>query len=351
MQVQTFVADNMPEAILQIRKHMGKDAVILNSRKVYQRRWWSLKKTVKYEVSACLAAEAPEVQSQLTSNSRPTDRDEIQTELKQIRSMLQTAIQTNDAMIVMLSDYLREQGLTRELAMALIQEISHDTNAREEVKQSLQRRLVEQLHDFQHTAPIRPESRVIAFVGPTGVGKTTTIAKLADAYVANGKKVGLITTDTYRIAAIEQLKTYAKILEIPVEVAYKPEELTKAMERLRHCDVILVDTSGRNFRLMSYVEETKAFLRELPVDETLLVLSLTMKPKDINYIVEMFMDLPADKFVFTKLDETDTYGSILNVLLTHKKPMSYITMGQSVPTDIEIPSVDRIVNMVLEGIQ
>jgi flagellar biosynthesis protein FlhF len=206
------------------------------------------------------------------------------------------------------------------------------------------------LADLTQAQPIQPTSRVVAMVGPTGVGKTTTIAKLAALHVISGRrKVGLLTMDTFRIAAVDQLRTYANILDVPLEVAYQPEDLPAALERLADRDLIFIDTAGRNFRMDIHVEELRNAFGRIRVDETYLVLSVTSKPEDLDYLASAFSQLPIDKFLFTKLDETTTYGAILNLLYTYRKPLSYLTTGQNVPNDIEVASMDKVLRLILGG--
>jgi flagellar biosynthesis protein FlhF len=197
---------------------------------------------------------------------------------------------------------------------------------------------------------ISSETRVVHFVGPTGVGKTTTIAKLAAEQVLKyHRKVGFITSDTYRIAAIEQLKTYATILNVPIEVVFSPQDLTKAFRQLETCDVIFMDTAGRNFRNEMYVSELNALLKTQGNSETILVLSLTTKYRDMKAITNNFNKFKLDKVLFTKMDETDTYGSIVNLIHDFSLQLSYVTNGQSVPDDISEMNEQHIIDLLLEA--
>ncbi len=185
------------------------------------------------------------------------------------------------------------------------------------------------------------------FFGPTGVGKTTTIAKLAaEAMLKDKRKVGFITTDTFRIGAVEQLKTYANILNVPVEVVFSPKELAQAMERLEHCDLIFIDTAGRNYRNDEFVQGIKTFLLHGETSQNYLVLSLSSKYIDMKPIISNFHDVIA-RVIFTKADETQAYGAILNVTKNFALPLSYITVGQNVPDDIVIASSDIVTKMIV----
>lgn len=192
--------------------------------------------------------------------------------------------------------------------------------------------------------------KTIAFVGPTGVGKTTTIAKIASYFRINmEKKVALITSDTYRIAAVEQLRTYANILNIPIRVVYSPTELKETIESFRDMDLILIDTAGRSPKNSEHQMELTALLDEIDEKEIFLVLSLATKYKDLVNITDVYNDIGNYKLIFTKLDETSSYGNILNVKLKTNAMLSYVTFGQNVPDDISEVNVHEIAKKILGG--
>lgn len=190
--------------------------------------------------------------------------------------------------------------------------------------------------------------RAIVFIGPTGVGKTTTLAKLAANLVLNEKKkVGLITSDTYRIAAVEQLKTYSEIIGIPLSAIYSSSEIANAIESYKDKDIILIDTAGRSHKDQYQVMELKSLLKSSVNFEIYLVISATTKFSDCIEIIKSYGFLDDYKLLFTKLDETSTTGVLLNVAYITKKPISYITTGQSVPDDIEIADKEKIINSLI----
>ncbi len=197
--------------------------------------------------------------------------------------------------------------------------------------------------------------RVVFFIGPTGVGKTTTIAKIASRFkVEKGKKVALFTADTYRIAAAEQLRTYANILDTPLKIVYSPkelnEELTKAQEE--EFDLVLVDTAGFSHKNEEQRNETRELIDQLSDEfekEVYLVLSATTKYRDLLEIADMYKENFQFKMLFTKLDETSCYGNILNMKLYTGADLSYTTYGQNVPEDIEIFNTQNIVKLLLGG--
>lgn len=182
---------------------------------------------------------------------------------------------------------------------------------------------------------IGSDTRIVHFVGPTGVGKTTTIAKLAaDQSFTHRKTVGFITADTYRISAVDQLRTYADILNVPLEVVFSPSELTRAYKKLADRDLLFMDTAGRNYRNELYVSEVNSLLAPGEKTETFLVLSLTHKYADMKALVVQFAKYGISRLLLTKADETDTYGSLLNLVRDFSCTISYVTNGQTVPDDI-----------------
>ena len=195
--------------------------------------------------------------------------------------------------------------------------------------------------------------KVVFFIGPTGVGKTTTIAKIASKYkVEYNKNIAFITADTYRIAATEQLQVYANILEAPMSIVYSEHELNEKLEKFAGYDLVFVDTAGFSHKNESQREDMKRLLQGLDeqyAKEVYLVLSATTKYKDLLDIVDIYREITDYKLIFTKLDETTTYGNILNVKLYSKADLSYVTNGPNVPDDIEVFDTEKIVKQLLGG--
>lgn len=189
--------------------------------------------------------------------------------------------------------------------------------------------------------------RIIALVGPTGVGKTTTTAKLAAMYALNrGNKVALITMDIFRVGAVEQLKTYSRIMGIPLEVASTPKELEKAVEKHSSCDLIFIDTAGRSHKDKEKLDEMKNFLEDKIPMEVYLCLSATTKDRELEEILNRFKIFQVSKVVFTKIDECESFGNMVNLLMKDNLQIAYFTTGQRVPEDIEIATPAKLADMI-----
>jgi flagellar biosynthesis protein FlhF len=284
--------------------------------------------------------------------------DMLMDELKQMKEfMKKLSIQGNQQVIepalISLKQRLSDQELDPLLIEQLCSTISQAAAASEQaltedsVMEAARQQLMS-LFTVGESNSLRTDTRVAHFVGPTGVGKTTTIAKLAAEQVLKyHRKVGFITSDTYRIAAVEQLKTYATILNVPLEVVFSPQDLSKAFESLKDRDIIFMDTAGRNFRNEMYVSELNTLLQYKGKSETYLVLSLTTKYKDMKAITENFSKFKLDKVLFTKMDETNSYGAVINLVHDFKLQLSYVGNGQSVPDDINLLAEEQIIDLIL----
>lgn len=285
--------------------------------------------------------------------------DILMDEIKQMKEMMQKLAQQGsievavDPVLQELEARMLSQEMDPKLVQELLSNVSDEAAAKNvELTQewaylSLKWQLEEILRTPSHKA-IAADTRIAHFVGPTGVGKTTTIAKLAaEQVLKHQRKVGFITSDTYRIAAVEQLKTYATILNVPLEVVFSPLDLNKAFEQLKECDLIFMDTAGRNFRNEMYVSELNALLKSSGKSETYLVLSLTTKYKDMQAITNNFCKFKLDKVLFTKMDETDSYGSVVNLIREFGLQTSYVANGQSVPDDIQELNEQQLIDQIL----
>jgi len=251
---------------------------------------------------------------------------------------------------------LLSQDLSEEIADQIVEEVRHELNTAELDDEALVHDAVlRQLAAFVPTAdtavaPVSPDGRplTIALIGPTGVGKTTTLAKLAASFkLRHRRRVGMITCDTYRIAAVDQLRMYANIIGLPLEVALTPAEMKQAVHTLRDCDVILIDTAGRGQKDSSKLEELKYCLAAADPHEVHLVLASTASEKVLLQEAAAFAEVGADKVVLTKLDEAVSFGLLINVIQKVGKELSFITTGQEVPDHIEVGRPERLAELVL----
>ena len=431
MMIKRYVVKDMPEAIVMIRKDLGKDAVILSTKPVNVRKWMGLWRMKRIEDVAAAGEDIPlstfhgsrsndrtakpsgqsptpvesdrreqqvgpdESSPELGASNeaatadtvglhpesryvepRPSEQradwDSMQRDVLELKQMMQTILAKSPPGHILEPQTpwvknLMDQGVSEERARQWLESVHPPVQTGAELRaqpsfegsgrpsnpgspeednglrSSLHARLVEELGELALPSPLSANTRFALFVGPTGVGKTTTIAKLAALHVLGGRrKVGLLTTDTYRIAAVEQLRTYANILGIPVEVVDSPQSFPDAVDKLGHCDLVFIDTAGRNFVVDEHLQEMERLMEHLTVDEVFLVLSVTAKSQDLHRVVAQFSKLRVDKLLFTKLDETATYGSIVELVLDMQKPVSYFTTGQNVPNDIEVASLDKV---------
>jgi len=291
----------------------------------------------------------------------------MRAELNEIRQMVQELVERSDRtqypdaprQLVNFYSYLIGQEVEEQLAKELLQRVAknldvdnarlHGRVATEVVRMELKRLVGEMLPSaapLKLTRTDRPT--VVALVGPTGVGKTTTIAKLAaNMKLREKKNVGLITIDSYRIAAVEQLKTYAQILKVPLLSVLKPQDMADALQRMSHLDLVLIDTAGRSQRDDMRIAELSSFLKVAQPDQIHLVLSSTSRERTTREAIDRFAPLGVTQLIFTKVDEAVGMGVMLSVLRRVKLRVSYLTHGQAVPDDIEVASASRLARLIL----
>lgn len=358
MKVKKFVAPTMPEAMNQIRKELGSEAVILNSKEIKNGGFLGLFKKQNIEVIAALDPHPLETKKEakakreskvpvinpVSKSNNQSDSQIVINEIQNLKKIIshQTLSNGGDYSVdyQLVYQHLLEQEVDNELAEQLINNVvkkSEDLETNPSlnmIKQETKKEIQNRLRDLSFEG-ITYDQKIVQLVGPTGVGKTTTLAKIAaNSMLNDNKKVAFLTTDTYRIAAIEQLKTYARILDAPVEVAYTIAEYKNAIELLQNYDLILIDTAGRNFRDERYIKELEDTI-DLSTDlATYLVLSLTAKPKDLTEIYDQFYHIPIKEVIFTKIDETRQYGTMLNIAINKQVGIAYVTNGQDVPDDL-----------------
>lgn len=394
MIIKKYIVNNMNEAVTRIRYELGKDAVIISQRKIRKKGFTGLFSKKVIEVTAAVdnvdkAAEINEGKSKTIHNSVENSLEAIKkamdvkidnkNSLEKLNSLVTSRKISKEVYNINKDEYNKEDNLLKEMQEMknilkgivknngnensnhnselyktlekydleddVIEEIINRINLENDEIEEMEK-LKKVLGSMIEVSEINEEG-VIVLVGPTGVGKTTTIAKLAGRLaLIEKKKIGLITVDTYRIGAVEQLKTYADIMNIPFKVVFSIKDMEAAVESMRDCDVVLVDTTGRSSKNKMQIFELRAFIDKTNSKNLHLVMSCTTKNKDIKSIVEGYKVLNYTNIIVTKLDETTTYGSILNILKEAKKPLSYVSIGQNVPDDIKTLKVEDVVNLI-----
>ncbi|MCH7797426.1 MAG: flagellar biosynthesis protein FlhF [Planctomycetes bacterium] len=306
----------------------------------------------------------------LTPAADPTalgqSQPDMQQELSEIRTMVGQVLQRQattrrgpgahlsgrlfDMYLELIGQDLSEE-LTDRIIGAVRAEMADRTLDDEELRAVAARYLAELVPVADPTIPRRSPDRrplTIALIGPTGVGKTTTLAKLAASFkLRHHREVGLVTCDTYRIAAVDQLRTYAGIIGLPLEVALTPTEMTRAAARLADCDVLLIDTAGRGPNDSARLDDLRRILAAADPHEVHLVLSSTASERVLLREAEAFAEVGADRIVLTKLDEAVSFGVLVNVMQSVGKALSFITTGQEVPDHIEEGRSQRLAELVL----
>jgi flagellar biosynthesis protein FlhF len=388
----------MKEALLQIKQELGEDAVILKTSKT-PRKMFSLSGRDAIEVTAAIdegaterpaasvVAKAPKViDTGVYSRPKPaslasavpgaagpltpknpaagTEANkalqerlnvvELKEDIRQVGELLKPVLLSKEAAAgegmsaswTVVFNRLLASGVDAEIARSMIGRIC---GFGEVSAQEADRRFTEELtRTFPVSGPIKLKDKgplVCAFVGPTGVGKTTTLAKLAAHYRLNkNKRVSIVTADTYRIAAIDQIRTFADIMNIRLHAVFSPDEVPEAMAQCEEDDIVFIDTAGRSPNNKEHMRQLGAFMNALKPEEVHLVLSATTKDQDLADAIVHYRPFGANRVLFTKFDETGRLGNVFNaVVKAGSVPVSYFTFGQSVPDDIELAQPGRFI--------
>lgn len=280
------------------------------------------------------------------------EEKELDENSKEISPEKRTTLQ----FIKMLYNIMIENEIDEKYANQIIEEIERsmgDDSHIDYILSSVYQKMILKFGKSKVIEVSENKPKVVFFIGPTGVGKTTTIAKLASVYNIDKKKsVALVTSDTYRIAATEQLRTYADILNTPLSVVYSESELIESIEQYNSYDLVFVDTAGHSHKNSEQQEELKKILNAVKEKfecEVFLVLSATTKYKDLKNVADAYTEITDYSIIFTKLDETSTFGNILNLKLYTGAQIAYTTNGQNVPDDMEIFNSQNLVKYLLGG--
>jgi len=385
VRVRRFVGDNVAETMGKVKRELGSEAVILQTREFREGGFLGLFGTMKVEITAAIEenpvlaqkisgqeyvnnVEKVEAQprSQPSMPSLVSDfKDQpgaLEAEIKSMRLMLEKMNCKMEGLgeekgvcppvLQRWSDHLLDRGVNLDLVKRLISHVEQTLSPEEWDDNRLVYAQLEAsvCQICGQTGPIQPgigKPRIVALIGPTGVGKTTTIGKLAAGFsVVDKRKVALITADTYRVAAVEQLITFGEIIGVPVEVVMTPTELLKALDLHTDKELIFIDTAGRSPHHDLHMSELRAFLNKAKPDLTMLVMSATTQLADQLRVYQRFEDL-STHLIFTKLDETASAGSLISLLVQTNLPTAYLTNGQNVPYDIEVATTERLAHYVL----
>jgi flagellar biosynthesis protein FlhF len=356
LKIKRFLVHSMPQAMKQIRLELGKEAVIISSRTV---RRGGVKGFFLPKMLEVTAAAEDVVDEQKTAEEGQWLLEQeqllIKQEIGELKKLIQQKLNTApDADAPEKCwDLLASLEINKELIDSLLQGVSFSNHEAAELDAGWFRELILPKLTTMLTTENRPAlpNRIMCFVGPTGVGKTTTIAKLAAHFTFfQQKKVGLITLDTYRIGAVDQLKTYGEIIGIPVEVAMTPHDLKQVVDKFREKDIVLIDTMGYPAQNKARLHELCGFLKVIKPIDNHLVLSCTTKYQDLLKIAHDYKLLKYNYLIFTKLDETDTFGAILNLVHLTNIPVAYITNGQNVPEAIEPVTPEKLARLILGAV-
>ncbi|MBW1799938.1 MAG: flagellar biosynthesis protein FlhF [Deltaproteobacteria bacterium] len=368
MNIKRFIARNTQEAIQMVKKEMGRDAVILRTKTLNRSDKKTGQSNNRVEVTAAVDYEAPTVKHPSDQQAEMQSLLEKWKDIERELRLIKEAVFSADASVSLGPELLYSNqnmsnrythfktfGLRPEIIKNLL---SHYSEIREDGPKTNSMILMDALSQvlsrikFNGKGPSSNGKRIYAFIGPTGVGKTTTLAKIAAmGAVKEGKKAALITVDTFRIGAVAQLQTYARIMDVPSEVVSNSTDLQRAINKFSDCDHILIDTSGRSPNQDHDIDELKRLLGVQDDIHHYLVLSSTTRYQDLLYADQRFGALPFKSYIFTKLDEARDASAMVNFLMTHQKPVSYFTTGQRVPEDIEVASRKKLASHILAGMR
>ncbi|MDQ7039163.1 MAG: flagellar biosynthesis protein FlhF [Aquificota bacterium] len=360
MRTEKIIAGSLQEAVEELKKTYGDNAVVLSSRIIRKQRWSFLPffKTTMLEITVGIPEEE-DFKKEVENRVKEFERAEM------VRRSAEEAFKTlsgdQDTSDVGEGLSLRARrvlsrmvyrGVRKEIARKILEEacgydielgmLDFKDDIREALKDSLRRNIVLEGNSFQNG-----DLKVIVLIGPTGVGKTTTIAKLSYIFKKTGKRVGVITLDSYRVGAVEQLRSFVSVMELPFKIAETPKDLMKSVDELGDRDLILVDTAGRSQHDRFRLNELKVFLENLKAG-IYLTLSANLSEMVMYEAIMQFGIFPIRGLIFSKMDETSYPGSVINVAYRTKLPVLCFTTGQTVPDDIVMADYDYLASLILE---
>jgi flagellar biosynthesis protein FlhF len=355
MRIKKFTANNYSTALQQVKQELGADALVLSTRSIKPPSLIAGKKqATRVEITAAVEYASPVEEQKVQVPHEKKSMPEEDADLKSLIFSLLSQTDRAKSMGLMPHQFdtyshLVESGLDEKLASKILKKALEQNSEQSSTKESLKvMNLMKKVLPCKGEIDLNNQGpKIVAFVGPTGVGKTTTVAKIAAEYaLRRAKKVAMISLDTYRMGAIDQLRIYGDIMEVPVEVAGGKEELRQIIANHADKDLILIDTTGRSHQDKDYSRQLKEVFDAVGGVETHLVLSVTAQEKLFTATYHQFSTMGLDRVLFTKLDEGLNFGSLFNFTVRNKLPISYFTSGQQVPEDLEVARPERVISLI-----
>lgn len=338
MRILKIRGKNEQTILEEIKKEYGESALVISSQEERKQGILNFFQKSTHVVTVAVNDEKPsdplpeetKVDTKQVFEELKIQLEDIRKDISKVSRISELEEKENTAKDKLISS-LQEEGVQKDVLEELLKEYPKTSEMTVLVK-GLHEKLMNKIYMGEEDLP-----KIVFFIGSTGVGKTTTIAKLtAKKMIEEKKKVVLFTADTYRIAAIEQLRTYADILGAPLEVIYQQEDLQKGLDRWKDTDHIFIDTAGRSHKNIEQLEEMKRLLMSIKNKKIFLVLNISTPYTDVQNIIDTYEEIAGDfELIMTKIDETDRIGNLINIVNYAKRPIKYITNGQSVPDDIE----------------
>lgn len=355
MKIKKYIGDTNHEAMQMMKTELGADAVVLSTRTVRHKGLLKYFKKPLVEITA--AYEEKDLIKAKQDKTKYDSIDSIQDELNEIKDLVKM-ISSNDTkdklkseVLIKYYEILISNGVIPEIAYNILKNIEEEIDLKSKDDSTIENIIEYSLTEIfgeSKGITIEGNQKVIFFIGATGVGKTTTLAKLAASLVLEDtNEIGLITSDTYRIAAVEQLKIYSNILQLPLEIVYNKMDTLKAIEKFKDKKIILIDTAGRNHNDSKQINQLNDVLDIESEKEIFLVISANTDYSSIKTLVDKYSYLDEFKLIVTKIDEVESYGVLLNIKHITNREISYYTTGQNVPDDIKKIDAKEISKMLI----